>query len=347
MKGATKGIFLTSALAVAVVSVGCGRWMGNLRRDLDDSYSYDSPTVGGRWTERGYLNEAEGAYADDRYAAVGHSDRGPANTRLGGGGRGSPSWVSADRAEAARRARVRGSGDGGGEMGPTYANQPSVPPPVRKQYKSGGRASRADFIDGAPNEGSLWGSDGQTNYYFTKNKIRGIGDIISITVAQELVKDVLTEVQRTLSPKEREAELALAQARIRARVLGLEEPESIATKKDSVASSAAAPARTPASSGQKGKETVVFEDENVIPKATSTDIDVAKSLGFRTGEIIMAEIVERYSNGNYKIRGTKRIPYGSGFRNLSLVGVAKGTDITEEDTIDSSKLYEYRLEVLR
>lgn len=347
MKGLARVALLSGVLAVVGMVAGCGKWMGNLRRDLDDSYAYDGPTVGGRWTEKGFLNEAEGAYADDRYAAVGHSDRYPASTRLGGGGGGDPSWVSVEDADAVRRDWMRGADDGEAEMGPTYASQPSVPPPTRKQYKSGGRASRADFIDESPNEGSLWGSDGQTNYYFTKNKIRGIGDIVSITVAQELVKGIVTEVQRTLSPKEREAELALAQARIRARVLGLEEPETAATKKDSVTSSAAAPARAPAAAGQKGKEVVVLEDENAIPKATYTDIDVAKSLGFHAGETIMAEIVERYSNGNYKIRGTKRIPYGSGFRNLTLVGVVKGTDITEEDTIDSSKLYEYRLEVLR
>ena len=61
----------------------------------------------------------------------------------------------------------------------------------------------------------------------------------------------------------------------------------------------------------------------------------------------MSEIVERYPNGNYKIRGTKRIPYRNGARMVNLIGIVRGTDITEEDTIASGKLYEYRLEVIR
>jgi flagellar basal body L-ring protein FlgH len=62
---------------------------------------------------------------------------------------------------------------------------------------------------------------------------------------------------------------------------------------------------------------------------------------------MMGEIVERYPNGNYKIRAIKRIAYRGGYRMLTMIGVAKSADITEEDTIGSGKLYEYRLEVIR
>jgi flagellar basal body L-ring protein FlgH len=62
----------------------------------------------------------------------------------------------------------------------------------------------------------------------------------------------------------------------------------------------------------------------------------------------MAEIVERYPNGNYKIRGTKRVLYKNGSPRLAtVVAVAKGTDIGEDDVINSGKLYEYRLEAFR
>ena len=75
----------------------------------------------------------------------------------------------------------------------------------RQRYES--LSTRADFIDDSQNEGSLWASDGQTNYYFTKNKIRTVGDILTINVEADLVKDVATEVTRTLNVAEREAEL--------------------------------------------------------------------------------------------------------------------------------------------
>jgi flagellar basal body L-ring protein FlgH len=61
----------------------------------------------------------------------------------------------------------------------------------------------------------------------------------------------------------------------------------------------------------------------------------------------MTEIVERYPNGNYKIRGTRRIPYRTGYRMLSMVGIVKGSDISDDDSVVSGKLYEYRLEVIR
>jgi flagellar basal body L-ring protein FlgH len=62
----------------------------------------------------------------------------------------------------------------------------------------------------------------------------------------------------------------------------------------------------------------------------------------------MAEIIERYPNGNYKIRGTKRVLYKNGTpRLVNLVGVVRGSDIAEDDTVPSGKLYEYRLEAVR
>ena len=61
----------------------------------------------------------------------------------------------------------------------------------------------------------------------------------------------------------------------------------------------------------------------------------------------IAEIVERYPNGNYKVRGSKKVKYRGGSRLITMVGVVKGTDIAEDDTVNSGKLYEYRPEVLR
>jgi flagellar basal body L-ring protein FlgH len=333
------------SLIVAVTASSCAKLMGNLRRDLDDAEPYSSyqPTVGGAWTERGYLSEEE----DGPYSAVGHSERSPASV---GGGR--HSWVSQSQREANRRDQYRGNAAAEeGEGGETaYSNTPVMPPPVKREYKNGSRATRDDFVDEGASEGSLWASDGQTNYYFTKNKVRGVGDIVTVNLEQEIIRDTITEITRTLSPGERKAEMALAQERIRAKALGLPDPDA---PKDSVTTSAAAPARAPAAAGgaqpaDSGFK-VVEESEITVRQATAADIDVSKSLDLKPGETVLAEIVERYPNGNYKIRGAKKLRYknGQGGRMLTLVGVARGTDIGEDDVIQSGKLYEYRLEVLR
>ncbi len=325
----TKRIVLIVLLAFVVS--GCGKFMGNLRRDLDDSDGYQpGPTIGGTWSERGMLQE-------DRFRSIGHSERAPASMAYEGG---SESWISPSQSDESRRDSYRRAG--GEDEGPSiasYSNNPSMPPESRRLYKNGVRATREDFIDNGRNEGSLWGSDGQTNYYFTKNKVRGLGDIVTIKVQADLLKDTFTEVTRTLSPKEREAELELAQERLRNKTLGIA---------DAVGTSAAAPERAPAATeGGTAQAKPKEIDEDQIPKATYSDIDVGKSLDLKEGDTIMAEVVERFPNGNYKIHGVKRMRYRNGFRFMKVTAVVKSSDIAEDDTIDSGRLYEYRLEVIR
>ena len=76
-------------------------------------------------------------------------------------------------------------------------------------------------------------------------------------------------------------------------------------------------------------------------------MDLTKAIEMKSGDVIMAEIVERYPNGNYKLRGSKKVRYRNGFRYVNILGIVKGTDISEADTIASGKLYEYRLEAVR
>jgi flagellar basal body L-ring protein FlgH len=312
--------------------------LGNLRRDLDDSDPYTEPTYGGRFTEQGYLS--------DRYSAVGHSERGPASDD-GPAPQGDGSWVSQERAQANARDRQRwnASDDDGSSDAVTMSNTPNLDPPVKRLYKNGNRATRADFVDDASNEGSLWGSDGQTNYYFTKNKVRGVGDLLTVTIEGELLKDIAAEVKRTLTPKEREFELARAQDRLNAQANGLPDPD--APKKDGAQPGSDQVATSQAAPGQPGAQPSATPQQ--APKeareATPADVDVGRSLELKSGDVLMAEIVERYPNGNYKIRGTKRVQYKGGPpRLVTLVAVARAQDIGEDDVIPSGKLYEYRIE---
>jgi flagellar L-ring protein precursor FlgH len=334
-------VFLTLAfLSLA----GCAQMMGALRRDLDDGdAASEPPTVGGRFPEHGFLSQdvPEGGSAGDRY--VGHSDRGPASSGANNSA-GSRSWLTPASADAARRDAGRGADE---EGGPSSDSAPNMDPSVRRQYKNGARATRADFLDESQNEGSLWASDGQTNYYFTKNKIRGVGDIITINLEADLVKSVGLESRRTLSPREKEYELMAAQERLRLKATGGASPDD--AKKDTVASSAAAPTRSPAAaSGTPNAAAATAASEAEVPQATFADVDVSKSLDMKTGDTMMGEIIERYPNGNYKVRATKKVPYKGGApRFVSVVGVVKGSDIAEDDTVGSGKLYEYRVDANR
>lgn len=318
---------LSLALMSFALSACSGKWMGGLRRDLnDDAYASRGPTVGGVWTERGLLSEdMEEEALQESSERVGHRDRAPAST----GWNQSGSWVNEDQYQAARRDSRR----------TPLSMSESLDEPIRqKPYKNGRRATRADFVDEDSNESSLWASDGQTNYFFTKNKVRSTGDILSVTIEAELLRDMGVEIARNLSEEDRETELEIAQERLRQQSLG--------GTTDQVQSSAAATAQA-GGQGYNSQPAGNKKEDQEVRKATVADIDLSRSLGVKAGDTIMAEIIERFQNGNYKIRGIKKVPYRNGTRTVSLVAIVRGPDISDEDVIPSGKLYEYRLDATR
>jgi flagellar L-ring protein precursor FlgH len=316
----TSLFLLLSWVGISVGTSGCGALFGGMRRDLNDNQPQQAPyTSGGQWPEHGFLADdmSEGGNA---YNSIGHSERNPASVGSGNSSDGSSSWAP----------------QGQNGQSPAFSNSPNMDPPTKRLYKNGNRATRADFVDSSQNEGSLWASDGQTNYYFTKNKIRGVGDIISVKMENLFIKDVGSEIQRTLSSDERNAELQSAQIRM-------------------AGGAPAAAAPTPAASGAPDAQAAASPTGGGPTPAsvgganpTDKDIDLTKSIDVKDGDPVMAEIVERYPNGNYKIRGSKKVMYKNGPpRMVTVVGVARGTDIAEDDTIPSGKLYEYRLEAFK
>ncbi len=306
---------------------GCSKILGGgLRKDFDDSENapMSSSTIGGRWTEQEMLTMS--VHQED---VVGHTERSPAAMRPAYDENLS-TWISPDQADANQRDVHRNR------------EEPNEAPPNRLQpNKKDTRVTKFDFWDDSPREGSLWAPDGQTNFFFTKNKVRGPGDIVTIQVEKDIVQDTVSEISRTLTPEEKEVELGLAQDRLRAKALGHPDPTAKAGEKPPEKKEV----RAPAAAGTEKKP--VEEEEISIPKATLADIDVSKSVELNAGEQILAEIVERFPNGNYKIKGTKKIRYHNNPRVLTVLAVVKGTDISEEDTLNSGRLYEYRLEVLR
>ena len=340
-------------ILLAVAVTGCSNMMGGLRRDLNDEPEYaEGPVTGGVWPERGFLAESmgENGFGRDRYAAPDNRGRGPASDDPGAPREGS--WVGGAREDQNNRDRVRGADDGGDEV--SFNPNPNNPPASKKKYKNGNRATRSDFIDESPNEGSLWASDGQTNYYFTKNKIRGIGDIVNLNIESEVLRDMTLEVKRTLNGTEKAKEVAIAQDKLRAEAMGVAAP----AQGNGAATAANGNANANGAGGANGQNRAPAAQsasvlnsngsEPQVRQATLADIDLKTALEIKEGDQVLSEIVERYPNGNYKIRGTKRIPYKNGApRLMTITGIVKGTDIGEDDIVKSSKLYEYRLEALR
>lgn len=201
-----------------------------------------------------------------------------------------------------------------------------------------------------------------------------MGDLITVVLEEPSVREALAEIKRTLTSAERKMELSFAQERIKAKVLGDPEPpivpvpgSSYVAKKDekegrkedrAPASVAAVPNPTPSPAASLTAEAALAKQKEIeqqrrekiakMAKATMADVDVVPYVGIKASDTMLAEIVDRYPNGNFKVRGTKKVPYRGGFRLLTLLGVVRGSDINESnDTVLSGKLYEYRLTVLR
>lgn len=322
------------ALTAGLMLSSCAQFLGGLRPDFDDGYGYDAePTVGGRYAEGGQLSGGYYSGRDPAYSNPGHSEREAAAIgRMGGQG----SWMDDENEERARRFTTRTADE---SNAPSYANNSNLAPNQKRMYKNGMRATRADFVDDAKDDGSLWTSDGQTNYYLTKNKINTVGDILTVTSDEAMAKDIAAELKRTLSPEERDIEIEIAQEKLRRRAMGLPEEAAAGAGADQVASTAASANRAPAN--------IDKEKPVDVPTATWADVDLKNAIEFKAGDTFMAEVVERYPNGNYKIRGVKRVRYRNGYRMVNLTAIAKNADITDDQTIPAGKLYEYRLEALR
>lgn len=298
---------------------GCADLLTQLRRNLDEDNSRGSATYGGPMAEGGFLSETmgEGGYRSDQYEYSDMSNRGIASE-------------STQNAEPESWLDGFSFGDLGQKKNYNVLRNDPVPPPAQSQYKKGMRATRSDFIDESPNEGSLWASDGQTNYYFTRNKIRVIGDIISLNLEESMIKDMGLEVKGKLSSSEMDRELDQAQHRLNRRTPAGNSVDATEASKG------------PEFNLQNG---LSRSEENEARSVTEADVDLTKSLEIKPGDIILAEIIERFPNGNYKIKAAKRILYKNGPpRVMTIFGVVRGTDINDEDVVSTGKLYEYRLE---
>jgi hypothetical protein len=228
--------------------------------------------------------------------------------------------------------------------------------------------TRDDFIDQSQDEGSLWASSGQTNYYFTKNKVRNVGDVIILTLEANIFKDIGNEIKRTLTPREKQNEVNTVQDIYRKKIASLKN----SIQRDIVTTSAAAPlpatptppavtssaaqGQNPATSGAatagQSSNTPALSDnpeelERQMARITIKDVDLGPSLEMKVGDTAMGEILERFPNGNYRIRAIKRVQYKNGSARLvSVVGLVRAKDIDEDtDGVPSGKLYETQVEV--
>ena len=225
-------------------------------------------------------------------------------------------------------------------------------PEVKRNYHDPrtGRATKDDFIDQAEEAGSLWASGGQTNYYFIKNKLRNIGDIITLAIDNDLHRDIVEEIKESLSTREKIMELNSAQDILRNKYIAASDVEEMQKRAETEDPKNPKTPGTPGPPVLSSAHKMSPRDiDGQIPRAALGDINIDPAIDLKPGGNMTGEILERYPNGNYKIMAIKRVPYKHGTpRMVSVVGIVKGSDITDDtDIIPSGKLYDYKVAIAK
>ncbi|EQC45103.1 flagellar L-ring protein FlgH [Bacteriovorax sp. BSW11_IV] len=194
----------------------------------------------------------------------------------------------------------------------TSAQQSVIQPNIKRQYNTQEefkkRVTARDLEDNS-DEGSLWTGSGNENYLFTKNKWKKNGDIVLINVQSKLKNEITLELKRAF-------------------------PDYPTRKKEqekgpASTDPAAAAATPPAASGA--------EDDTA-----SEDGDPEK-----VHDRISAVIVEEISKDHLLVRGQKLVLYKNQKRLIELQALVSRKDISDEDTISSSKFLESNVTVIR
>ncbi len=201
---------------------------------------------------------------------------------------------------------------------------------TKANYSRGDRATRTDFYDNTPSDGSLWANENDANYFFTKGKVRTPGDIISVKLEDPMIRQFAEEIKKSLTPAEQEVEMALYRK------------NEAAAKNDGDLQAY----RNVASDDLKTSEAEEVKDR-MEKSVRWSQVDLTKVIGLAPNEELRAEIIDRYQNGNFKIRAVKRVLYRGSSKNVSIVAVAPAADFDEKDLINSGKLYEYKIRVAR
>lgn len=157
--------------------------------------------------------------------------------------------------------------------------------------------------------GSLWSNDNTS--IFSDHKAQTVGDIVTVVISEEssATKNATTSTGRTTSMSASIPHL-----------FGLESSSQIADDTD-------------------------LDLENLVQADFTNSFDgegaTARSGTFTAS--LSTQVIERYPNGNLKIRGGKEVMVNNEVQIIYLTGIVRPTDITAANTVPSQKVLNARI----
>jgi flagellar basal body L-ring protein FlgH len=214
----------------------------------------------------------------------------------------------AGRGFGRRLASFSSDTEGGGSF---EGERTGSPPP---SYR---RVSRHDFVDNDANENSLWDAQGQTNFLFSHNRNRDLGDLVTADVEKELKREIQYQLWMTLPPEQRRPKRTPASAK----------------------GDAAKPAETAAAGDKAGEE----KNKDAAEEAAKTNM----ASGGKDDDSVRMEIAENLGNGLVRVVGQKRVIYRGVARVVEVVALVSGKDIDDSNRVKSSAFIDMKTQVIQ
>lgn len=202
-----------------------------------------------------------------------------------------------------------GGDDKKGANGPavtSFSNNPNVNPAIERKYR---RVSKDNFAADQGLEessGSLWRKEGQASYLFSQNNLRMMGDIISVDV-EGRAADSLT------------AKLAI----IKQNLARIEAPKNKSKTE-----------RQPATDNNQNppQENTAGNQEN-------------KVVAEKRFDTVPCRIIERNSDGSYRVKGQAPVYVGRHEYRLIVTGLVRPDDVPS-DVVLSSKMIDGKFDLV-
>jgi flagellar L-ring protein precursor FlgH len=176
----------------------------------------------------------------------------------------------------------------------------NMPPPVKRDYRSGGRTSADDFVDDGTS-GSLW-VNAPGGSLFTTDVTKRVGDIVIVNVLDSLRGQISSELKRAFPQPP---------------------PKKVAE----------APAAT----------TAIATPTPPTPEPT----DKGDELETKVYDKISGVVAEEINKDYFLLRGKKEVVFRKEKRFIEVQALVARKDIADNDTINSDKLLESRVIILR
>jgi flagellar L-ring protein FlgH len=214
--------------------------------------------------------------------------------------------------------------------GTRFSNTPNLP--VEQKNRLYKRVTRQSFEqDGLlqENAGSLWVMEGQASYLFSQNIIRVVGDLVNVELdggPRNQLNAKVEVIQKLLERTKREnlrREIAAAQAAQTA------SQNAQAEKKPEVKTADINP-------NNPGTNEPLKQDGDKDDDGDSGNFDVS---------IVPARIVEKSSDGSYRIKGSQAFMIGRKEYKVIVTGMIRSSDIND-DMIQASRVLDPRFDIV-